>query len=773
MHKLLYKFLFLIFLTGCYACSPTKFVPEGEYLFNKVKIVSDVPEYSATELNPHLSQRTNYKMFGLNRTMLQVYSLSGKKHPNRWHNRTLRKIGEPPVIFDSTAVVKTTAEFERLLVNAGYINAEVTSEVRLRKKKAEVTYKVVGNTPYRIRNYEIQIANDVDSVILGETHTLPLPPQWEPTVKTGDLFNRGRLDVARGRLTTALRGQGYYAFSKDNIMFDADSALGVANMVDLKLKLREIPRVVVDSAKNTYFPFKKYYFDEVSIYLDYDPLTMLSVADYPKKDCIEGNGYTIYHLGKKPSIRTKTLLNNTFITQGQPYSQLQEDQTYSAFSTLSALSNIHIHFDEKMRNDSLFLDATLLTMSTRKQGVSFSVEGTNTTGDLGIASTANYTHRNLFRGSEMLNFGVRGGYETMTNFSNPYWELGMELSLHFPKFMLPFSTNKLARRLKTSTEFSVLYNYQTRPEYDRTLLSGRVGYLWQQRTKFASSHRFDLINLDYVRLPRIDDTFLKNLPPSAKYFGYTDQFIVSMDYSFLKSTIDPSVRQRDAYSLRFSIESSGNVLSGLSKLLNAKKGEEGSYELFKTYFAQFLKADFDFSKTIVIDPQNSVAWRIGAGIGLPYGNSNILPFEKRYYSGGANSVRAWSVRELGPGGYVSNDSTTFFNQSGDIKLDLNIEYRTRFFWKLEVAAFVDAGNIWTIKAYEGQEEGQFQFNRFYEQIAVGYGLGLRLDLGYFLVRLDAGEKAYDPAKQGKDRLAILHPNFGDNFAWHIAVGYPF
>ncbi|GHT40720.1 membrane protein [Bacteroidia bacterium] len=755
------KLLIFIALWGCYGCSSTKFVPEGEYLFDKVKIESDVPGYKRPwEVEPYLNQRPNYKMFGLNKTMMQVYNLSGK-NSNRWHNRVLRKIGEAPVIFDSTAVEKTVAEFERLLVNAGYVHATVSSEVHLRKKKADVVYKIVGNTPYRINNYQLS-ANDYQ-----------LPIADESSIKKGDLFNRTHLDAERNRLTTELRNQGYYAFTKDNIMFDADSTQN-ANAVDLELKFREIARANVgDSASSTYFPFKKYYFDKVKILVDYDPLTMPSAANYPRKDSIVSDDYTIFFLGKSPSLRPKTLVRNTFIASGQEYSQLQEDRTYSAFSNLHALSNIHIRFNEKMRNDSLFLDATVLTMPTRRQGISFSVEGTNTAGDLGVASSANYTHRNLFRGSEMLRFSVRGAYETMSNFSNPYWEFGTELALHIPKFIVPFSDQKLARRLKTATEFSVLYNYQTRPEYDRILFSGSIGYNWQNRNKFAATHRFDLLNVDYIHLPRIDATFLNNLPSDARYFGYTDQFIVSMDYSFLKSTFDPSIKQHDAYSLRLSVESSGNVLYSVRTLLGATKNEQGSYKLFDTYFAQFLKGDFDFSKTIVIDPQNSVAWRIGGGIGFPYGNSDLLPFEKRYYSGGANSVRAWSVRELGPGAYVPNSSSTFFNQSGDIKLDLNVEYRTRLFWKLEAAAFVDAGNIWTIRDYEGQAGGQFKFSTFWEQIAVGYGLGLRLDLDYFLVRLDAGEKAYDPSKQGKDRWTILHPNFHSNFAWHIAVGYPF
>jgi outer membrane protein assembly factor BamA len=151
----------------------------------------------------------------------------------------------------------------------------------------------------------------------------------------------------------------------------------------------------------------------------------------------------------------------------------------------------------------------------------------------------------------------------------------------------------------------------------------------------------------------------------------------------------------------------------------------------------------------------------------------MLPFEKRYYSGGANSVRAWQVRELGPGSYIPTSASTFFNQSGDIKLDLNLEYRTHFFWKLEAAAFIDAGNVWTIRNYEGQENGKFRLNSFYKELAIGYGLGLRLDFDYFLIRLDCGEKAYNPAKRGRERWAVLQPNLSDNFAMHIAVGYPF
>jgi len=767
--------LFCLILLGLFSCKATKFIPEGEYLLDKIKIESDIPEYKSAELKPYLKQRPNYKMFGLNKTMFQIYNLAGKDD-SKWINRLIKNIGEEPVIFDSILVYKTNSDFQKLLINTGYVHADVSSEIIRHNKKVDVVYRIQGNIPYRIQDYSVLIE---DSLINQELYGgLNLEPQervlGEPSslrmsyVKEGMLFDRKVLDAERDRLTHLLRNRGFFSFSKENIIFDADSSLN-ANAVNLELKLRPLQSATQDSANQ----HKKYYFDKVSIYLDYDPLLYRNINDYPKKDSIVSNGYTIYYIGEKPSLRRRILINNSFLTPTRQYSQLREELTYSSYSTLNALNNIHIQFNEKLINDSAFLDCSILTMPAPKQAISYSIEGTNTSGDLGVATSVNYMHRNLFRGAETFNFRVRGAYEAIANFSNPYLELGGEASIHIPKFIFPFVGNTFLRSMQTSTEFSLSYNYQNRPEYDRTLLSGGIRYQWQGRNRSAARHQFDLLDVDYVYLPRTDSVFMNNLPPSAKYFGYTDQFIVGIGYSYYHTTVTPMQRQKNAHSFRFSFESAGNTLYGLSAFFDRKKDDFGSYRLFNTYFAQFVKGDFDYAKTIVFDKNNSLAWRIGGGIGFPYGNSQMLPFEKRYYSGGANSVRAWSVRELGPGNYVSNASTTFFNQSGDIKLDMNIEHRTRFFWKLEAAAFIDAGNIWTIKKYENQESGEFKFNSFYEQIALGYGLGLRLDLDYFLIRFDCGWKAYNPAKSGKEKWAVLHPNFSNNFAWHIAVGYPF
>jgi hypothetical protein len=769
--------LFFLIVCGLYACSATKYIPEGKYLLDKVKIKSDIPDYGTLELKPYIRQNPNFKMFALNKTMFQVYNLSGKDS-SKWYNRFLKKIGEEPVIFDSTLVDKTNSELTKLFVNKGYVNVDVASEITRKGKKANVVYKITGNTPYRIGIYSAEIEDPEIKNDLGDDGTSLLIVRGEPissrisSIKEDMLFDRNILDRERERISGLLRNRGYYAFNKEYIYYNADSALNNYT-VNLNMKLN-LSKELMPDGKLKDVPHKKYFVDKVYIYLDFDPLKLNNIKDYVVSDSLLVNGYTIYYQGEKPSIRPKILLHNSFISPQKIYSQLSEDATYSAYSSLSALNNIHIHFDEFSRDDTTRLNAHILTMPARKQSHSYSVEGTNTAGNLGIASSVNYSHRNIFRGSETLNLRVRGAYETISNFDYPYLEIGGEASIHIPKFVFPFLNNSISRKFRTSTEFSLSYNQQTRPEYSRTLFSGGLHYSFQGRERTSGRHQFNLFDIDYVYLPKKDSVFMSRLPSGAEYFGYTDQFIVGTGYSHTKTTFDPMQKQRNAYSLRFSFESSGNLLYALNKAFDVKK-EDGqlSYRLLNTYFAQFVKGDIDFAKSIVIDKQNAIAWRIGGGVGFPYANSEMLPFEKRYYSGGANSVRAWTIRELGPGSYLPGDSTTFFNQSGDIKLDFNIEYRTRFFWKLEAAAFIDAGNIWTIKNYSGQEGGVFKINSFYEQIALGYGLGLRIDMDFFLIRFDCGWKAYNPAYRGKEAWAIMHPNFTNNWAWHIAVGYPF
>ncbi|MDP4278552.1 MAG: BamA/TamA family outer membrane protein, partial [Bacteroidota bacterium] len=285
----------------------------------------------------------------------------------------------------------------------------------------------------------------------------------------------------------------------------------------------------------------------------------------------------------------------------------------------------------------------------------------------------------------------------------------------------------------------------------------------------------DLVDLSYVYMPRVDSTFKATYLTNNSYlkYSYEDHFILRMGYSFSYSSIAPGVNNKTYYTMRGSVESAGNALSAIYTLAGAEK-ENGFYKIGNISFAQYLKGEFEYAKSVVLSSRNKLAYRAGFGVACPYGNSQILPFEKRFFSGGANSVRGWSVRTLGPGSYKSTSgSIDFMNQSGDVKLDLGAEYRSRLFWKFESALFADAGNIWTIRNYPDQPGGQFHPSTFYKQIASSVGVGLRLDFSYFLARLDLGMKVFDPSLTGADRWRILSIDNPDDFAIHLAIGYPF
>lgn len=772
-----YYFLLLI-LWSFSSCSTTKFVPEGEYLLDKVHIKTDNAEFKSPDLQQYVRQRPNYKMFALNKSQLQIYSLSGRDS-TKWLNKLVRRLGEPPVILDSTLIYKTETELSKLFVNKGYVHVDVGSEILRKGKKAEVVYTIKTNEPYRIRSFSGIIQDTAVYSTLYEDRqpsrrwTGESNSSYTSLIKPGNLFDRFVLDEERQRLVNLLRNRGYYAFSKNYIGYNADTTL-MSNSVDLEMVLYPY-RNYLSEDKYEEVPHKRYYIDQVYIYIGYDPLVHSGIQSYVASDSVRSGNYTVYYPEAGKTVRPKVLLDNCFIFPGFQYSAKREELTYYAYSSLEALENVNIRFQEKTRNDSTYLDCYILSSTAKKQNVSFSVEGTNSQGNLGFASSVGYQHRNIFRGSETFGIKLTGAYESIAeNFSDNYIDIDAQVSLNVPKFIFPFLSGSLKRRLRASTEFTLSYNYLTRPEFNRILLSGGLKYIWQDRIRRLSRHQFSLLDVNYVYLPRVDKEFLGNLPPNAALFSYTNQFIVGMGYAYSYSTFNPSVKYRNAHSFRVSAESAGNALYALSSAFGAQKGENGSYELFDIHYAQFVKGDIDYSRTTFVDKKNSFAWHIGAGVAYPYSNSTILPFEKRYYAGGANGVRGWSVRSLGPGTYRAvPGKTTFYEQSGDIRLDLNLEYRSHLFWKLELASYIDAGNIWTIRPYEGQEGGFFKVKEFYKEIALSYGLGIRLDFDFFLLRLDTGMKAYDPSRSGSDKWVIRRPNFRDKFAWHFAVGYPF
>lgn len=696
------------------ACSTGKYVQEGEYILDKVAVVSDQSDYNASPLSQYVRQKEKPKLFSL------------------FRNPFSRK----PVIYDTLQARLSCQDLLTAMQNEGYMNAGVSLYTETKGKKLKATYLLHPGQPFLIGkvNYDIQ-----DEGILQLLH-LDQPANQQ--IKPGMRFTVETLDNERKRIASLLSDNGYFRFNKDFIHFAADTIMGRKDIA-LTLQLR------------------KYKPNNNSPEVDHTRYLIRDVL-------FQSNDSDRIHL------RKQVLLNATAIKEGRPYDASALQRTYNNFARLQAVKYTNIKFAEVP--DTNLLDCHIQISTNKPSTISFQPEGTNTAGDLGAAASITYTNRNLFHGSEQLSIEFRGAYEAITGLEGyqdqNYTEFSVETKLVFPRFLAPFLSKSFRRRQTASSEWAVSWDFQNRPEFHRRVFSSAWRYRWSE-PKHHLNYRFDLLDLNYVYMPWISSTFKRDYLDNAENrnailrYNYEDIFI--MKTGFTVSYTD------GVDAVRANFESAGNLLNGVSKGFGFKTNSQGQHTLFNIAYAQYVKFDFDYTHLFQFDKRNALALHAGLGVAYPYGNSTVLPFEKRYFSGGANSVRGWSVRELGPGKFKGTDGRIdFINQTGDVKLDLNAEYRSSLFWKLQGALFIDAGNIWTLRNYAEQPGGQFKFTEFYKQIAASYGMGLRLNFDYFILRFDVGMKAINPAYESeKEHWSIIHPKLSRDFDFHFAVGLPF
>lgn len=751
--SLLYKFRFLLIASLWVAlfasCSTSKLVPEGEYLLDKVQMRSDNKAINTSLLMQYVRQKGNSRWFSLFKVPLNTYAMSGRDS-TKWINRTLQKIGEKPVFYDTLQAQLSCQDLTEALQNMGYMQAKVDLETKKKGKKLKAIYTLHPGEPYQINRFSYDIE---DSIIAKVLHHHLLNDTSRP-----QHFTVSALDDERKRLTSILNDFGYYRFHKDFIYYTADSLQG-GGKVDVVLHLIK-------------------YRENVKANPTLHPRFVLHDVRFLPGDS------TGFHL------RKGVLDENNALVKGGYFSAADLQRTYNNFARLGAVHYTNINFREVPMYDSLvigrttnfaksslhYLDADIQVSNNKANIIAFQPEGTNTAGDLGAAATLSYQNRNLFRGSEHLSLEFRAAYEAikgLEGYKNAnYEEYGIQARLQFPRFLAPFLSKNFKRRSNASSEVSVGWSLQNRPEFHRRVFSSAWKYHWTTPVK-KFNYEFDLLNLSYVYMPWISETFKRDYLDNETTrnailrYNYEDLFIMRTGLGLRYSNADNAFRVK--------VELAGNVLNALGGLFRFKENNQGRRTLFNIAYAQYAKFDFDYTHIFHFDTNNSLALHADLGVAYPYGNSNVLPFEKRYFSGGANSVRGWSVRELGPGKFRGADGRIdFINQTGDVKLDLNAEYRTHLFWKFDAAAFVDAGNIWTIRSYDDQPGGAFYFKDFYKQIAVAYGLGIRLNFDYFILRLDGGMKAINPAYEtSKEHFALWHPNFSRDFTLHFAVGLPF
>lgn len=696
----------------------------------------------------YIRQHPNSKWFSLFKAPLGIYCLSGTDSTKRI-NRFIRKLGEKPVLYSEDIARKTQNDILSAVQNLGFLNASVDLIQQQKGHNTRLIYYITPGTRYTVRNLEKQIQDTAIDSLLSTSDD-------ESYLSEGMDFDLNVLQSERSRINSLLQNRGYYRFNNEYIHYEADTTVG-NQQVDLLMQLR--PYRVVN---NDTIPHNVFRIGEVSFPVD-------------------------ENAGTRLKIRPKVLYGANELKTGDLYSEDKVQKTYSRLMRLGSVMGANIRF-EPDKEDSTLLHTNIVLAPGKPNSVNLELEGTNSAGDFGAAVSTSYQNRNLFHGGELFSITLRGAYEAIKGLNGysdqDYIEYSVETGITFPDFKFPFVSSKFRRLAQATSEVSLMFDSQDRPEFHRRVVTGTWRYRWNQLSR-KRQHKVDLLDLNYVFMPWISDTFRKLYledPESRNAilkYNYENLFIMKWGYNFTYSSRPLSGAANnygtDAYIIRLGAESSGNLLYGLSHLFAARPNAENQYTLFNIAYAQYVKGDFDFSKSFRLDDKNSLALHFGLGVAYPYGNSTILPYEKRYFSGGANSVRGWSVRGLGPGSFNGSDGRIdFINQTGDLKLDLNAEYRTHLFWEIHGAAFIDAGNIWTLREYAEQPGGQFKIDSFWRQIAVAYGLGLRLNFDYFILRLDGGMKAVHPAfKDAKRHFPIIHPNFNRDFCLHFAVGLPF
>ena len=428
------------------------------------------------------------------------------------------------------------------------------------------------------------------------------------------------------------------------------------------------------------------------------------------------------------------------------------------------------------QGSEMMLDCNIQLTLLSQQSYRIELEGTNSAGNLGGALNLIYQHKNLFHGAELFSMKLKGAYEALSQNSKlrSIQEYGVETSLKLPKFLVPFlKTEGFIKKYNHSTTLLAAYNYQAMPIFTRTIATATFGYNWKAGN--YQEHIINPLQLNIVKLPpgSIDSAFAVRIESSSYLaYSYKDVMILGGNYSYIFNN-QKIKKSRDYWFLRINAEASGNMLALAEKLTGGKK-TDGTYNILGQPFAQYVRTDFDLRYNYILNDVSSIVYRGFAGIGIPYGNSKAIPFEKQYFGGGANGIRAWQVRSLGPGSYKP-EGTTFLNQTADIKLEANAEYRFKLFWILEGALFLDAGNIWAYNNDPSRPGSQFTFNKFYKDIAVGTGTGFRFDFKFVIGRIDLGMKLRDPLLTDGSKWIIMRRkySFQDDFTWVLAIGYPF
>ncbi len=756
------------------SCSTTRYVPEGDKLYTGIKKVefTDAKENATGSVGKTALEEARYALdYAPNGSIAGSSTLRALPIGLWWYN-ALRdsqspigkwffdKLAQEPVLLSKVNPDLLADVASNVLKYYGYFNNNVEAEIipsKKNPKKAKVSYTATLGAPCYYDSIEYcNFSHNADSLI----HST-----WEKRIiRPGQQFNAAAMEEERTRISNLLRNNGYYYFQPNFITFLADTInrQGYANIriqptKDMPQQANDIRRIgnITIRVRN----------NETG-----------SGIQRQKADTLKRRNITYIYYGKREPVRIGPLLRNIQIRNGELYSQDKQQNAVNKLSQMNIFNNFRLNLIPREGTDLLDLDIT--TQLDKPYDFTFELNVTSKSNNqIGPGSKISLARRNVFRGGETLKLTLSGSYEWQTDDKVQgkaavvnSWELGADLSLNFPRLYFPL-LHRRYMRLPANTSFRLFADAMNRSGFFRMIQAGGDA-TYKIQSHSTTTHTVIPFRLTYDMLLSTTEKFDKIVESNkAIRNSFRDQFIPAMQYSYTYD--NTNTRHRNKSKLDLSITSAGNITSLLFAAFG-KPFNQKNKNLFGNPYAQFIKATTELRQLWKIDNNQYIATRIMAGAIHSYGNSEYAPYSEQFYIGGTNSLRAFTVRSVGPGSYRPDNvnSYTYLDETGTLKLEMNIEYRFRIVSDLHGALFVDAGNIWLLKEDKERPGGEFRFNTFGKQIALNTGVGARYDLGILVLRVDFGLGLHAPYKTKRSGYFNLNP-LKDGFAWHFAIGYPF
>lgn len=710
-------------------------------------------------------------------------SLIGKQ--NKFKQFQRKALGKKPVILDTLLALSTVDKLGLYLKNKGFYHPTVTKSVKYNRKTATVTYHINTGPPCIVQKFEYYIPDTVmRKYIMADTA--------QGKLRSGMIYDTYYLDDERERIAIALRNNSYYNFSLSDIYYLVDTTnAGLSAYVEMHIKKIKIS-IPGTSDSTSEIQHPRFYIK--NIYITPDAEAGLSLKSYDTLaykyflNKADTAGKTIYILHNNGRLLKPSFLSTCLdFSSGDPYSQSKANSSYRKLISQPIIASANINM--VMLNPELinstekqWLDCNVRLIRNRPNLFSLGTEGTNSGGRFGLGVNTTIQNRNVFRGAEVLSLKVRASAELQGSFnnqdqsSNNYLlffntlEGGIEASIDFPRLLLPYRSNYMLNSKHGRTSLSAGAGFEYRPDYTRTITTSAWSYKWNSNDHIR--HIFTPIELNYINIFPTDtfQQYLDSQTDPQYKSQYTDHLLTMIRYSFILSNMGIT-KLNNQFFLRLNTETSGNIPFMIDNISNKPVSSEGYYERFGVRYSQYVRFDVDYRKYWKFRFNNLLAFRFMGGIALPYGNSESVPFEKSFWLGGANDMRGWRLRSLGPGAYSDSLSDTRFDKTGDIMLQASVEQRFPIYSFLLGSIFIDAGNVWLRNESVDFPNGEFKLDSFYKQIAMNIGFGLRFDFSFFILRLDAAVPFHDPAVADK----WFSPDIFrlDNSILNFGIGYPF